>query len=255
MSGDRIAVVGASAAGRAAAEALRRHGWQGELCLIGAEPHLRVVIVGNGALGSELAATIWELGHEVALVGPASTPMERTLGPCLGALLAQAHAARGVALHGGRRAESLGARGGAVRSVHLDDGTELPADLVLTATGATPATAWLAGTAGLDLTDGVGCDAYCAAGDVARFHPPAPARPHSGRVRSCPVLLDGPVRRAGPGVRAALPRRPAKPPSVSRPRSADSRQVRRIPAPRDRIPASASWFRSRDTVPPPSAPP
>lgn len=289
MSGDRIAVVGASAAGLAAAEALRRHGWRGELSLIGADPHLpydrpplskkllagawgpertwlctreqlgtlrldvrtglsaaalnadtrrltlsdgsqlecvgvvaatgllarsfpggegltgvrslrcmddamtlrellhgsprRVVIVGNGVLGSELAATVRELGHEVALVGPASTPMEHTLGPCVGALLAQAHAARGVALYGGRRAESLGARGGAVRSVHLDDGTELPADLVMTATGTTPATAWLAGTAGLDLTDGLGCDAYCAAapglyaaGDVARWHHPGYGR-------------------------------------------------------------------------------
>ncbi|MEU5950686.1 FAD-dependent oxidoreductase [Streptomyces sp. NPDC047525] len=290
MSGDRVAVVGASAAGLAAAEALRRHGWQGELSLIGAEPHLPydrpplskqflsgawesertrlrsreqlaslgldlrldvaavaldaraglltlsdgrelrcagviaatgllsrpfpgaagvtgvrslrglddamalrgmlraprqrvVVVVGNGVLGSEIAAVTRELGHEVALVGPAATPMQHSLGPCLGALLAQAHTAKGVVLHGGRRVTSLGTEGGAVRSVHLDDGTELPADLVLTATGSTPATAWLAGDDGLDLTDGLGCDTYCAAapnlygaGDVARWRHPVYGR-------------------------------------------------------------------------------
>ncbi|MDT0615367.1 NAD(P)/FAD-dependent oxidoreductase [Streptomyces lancefieldiae] len=289
MTGDRVAVVGACAAGLAAAEALRRHGWRGEVSLIGAEPHLpydrpplskqllsgawgpertrlrgpeqlaelgldlrlgttavsldaragrltlsdgtelecsgviaatglvarvlpgsagvtgvrslrglddaltlreelrtprrRVVVIGNGVLGSEIAAVIRELGHEVALVGPARTPMEHSLGPCVGALLAQVHTAKGVVLYGGRRVEHLGTAADVVRSVHLDDGTELPADLVLTATGSTPATDWLAGTDGIDLTDGLGCDAYCAAapnlyaaGDVARWHHPVYGR-------------------------------------------------------------------------------
>ncbi|MDO0939381.1 FAD-dependent oxidoreductase [Streptomyces sp. DG2A-72] len=248
MSGDRIAVVGASAAGLAAAKALRRHGWQGGLSRIGAEPHLphdrpplskqllsgassperarlrtreqlyalgldvrlgvgvlaatglparafpgaecvagvrslrrmddamalrellrmlqqRVVVVGNGVLGSEPAAVVGELGHKAALAGPARTPVEGTLGPCPGALPAPVHTTTGV--------------DDTVRSVHLGDGTELPADLALTAAGSTPAAAWLAGTEGLDLTDGLGCEAYCAAApglyaaDVARRRHPA----------------------------------------------------------------------------------
>ncbi|WP_432140692.1 NAD(P)/FAD-dependent oxidoreductase [Streptomyces sp. bgisy084] len=308
-----IAVVGASAAGLAAAEALRRGGWRGPLSLIGAEPHLpydrpplskqllhgawepdrlrlrteeqlapldldlrlgtratgldvatrtltldggarlgcagviiatgvaartlpgadriagvhtlrtldealalrarlagggrRLVIVGNGVLGCEAAAVARELGHDVTLVGIEETPMAAVVGSEVGALLAEEQRARGVRLCTGEvdgfetePTDPAGTGAPRVTAVRLanggtpgsggiaagggeEEGSRLPADLVLLAIGSRPAVEWLADPA-LDTTDGLRCDAYCAAapgiyaaGDVARWDHPVHGRP------------------------------------------------------------------------------
>ncbi|MGW1840069.1 NAD(P)/FAD-dependent oxidoreductase [Streptomyces sp. BBFR2] len=291
MSARPLAVVGASAAGLAAAETLRRSGWRGPLTLIGDEPHLpydrpplskqllhgtwereklllrtadqlapldldlrlgtratgldaatrtltldggerlacagvivatgvtartlpgadgldgvltlrtlddavalrarlsgtghRLVVVGNGVLGCEAAAVARELGHDVTLVGRDPVPMARAVGPEVGTLLAEEHRTRGVRLVTGDVAEFLtGPVPGTAGGVRLTDATELPADTVLLAIGSAPAVGWLRGEPALDTTDGLRCDAYCAAapgiyaaGDVARWDHPLHGAP------------------------------------------------------------------------------
>ncbi|UKY48949.1 NAD(P)/FAD-dependent oxidoreductase [Streptomyces inhibens] len=165
----------------------------------------RLVIVGNGVLGCEAAAVARELGHEVTLVGIEEIPMAAAVGPEVGALLAEEHRAHGVQLRTGAvdgfetaPADPSGTGGGQVTAVRLANGgtpasggvaagggggSRLPADLVLLAIGSRPAVEWLADPA-LDTTDGLRCDAYCAAapgiyaaGDVARWDHPLHGRP------------------------------------------------------------------------------
>lgn len=138
-------------------------------------PGRRLVVVGNGVLGSEVAATARGLGLEVSLVGSAPLPMAGQLGDLGGGELAAAHRAAGVALAGGHRASSLVGRSGRVTGVVLDSGELLPADEVVVTIGSEPATGWLVGS-GLELDDGVVCEAHCraaegvwAVGDVARW--------------------------------------------------------------------------------------
>ncbi|MFB4264066.1 NAD(P)/FAD-dependent oxidoreductase [Nonomuraea sp. GTA35] len=138
---------------------------------LGARP--RVVIAGAGFIGSELAATLRGLDLRVTLVDPGRVPLRRPLGERLGAVIADLHRAHGVDLRLGRRVVTA-AGAGRVERVHLDDGTVLPAGLLVVALGAEPETGWLRGT-GLRLDDGVVVDRHglaapgvAAAGDVAR---------------------------------------------------------------------------------------
>jgi len=136
----------------------------------------RLVIVGSGFIGCEVAATARALGVGVHLVAPETVPMERPLGAALGAAMQRRHQAAGVRFHLGTvPAEYLG--DDAVEAVVLTDGTRLPADLVVEAVGCQPNVEWLDGYE-LDPGDGVACDArlrvegrpdVVACGDVARF--------------------------------------------------------------------------------------
>ncbi|MEV0820594.1 NAD(P)/FAD-dependent oxidoreductase [Nonomuraea rubra] len=138
---------------------------------LGARP--RVVIAGAGFLGSELAATLRSLDLPVTLVEPGRVPLRRPLGERLGAVIADLHRAHGVDLRLGRRVVAA-AGTGRVEHVRLDDGTVLPADLLVVALGAEPELGWLHGS-GLRLDRGVVTDRHglaapgvAAAGDVAR---------------------------------------------------------------------------------------
>ncbi|HEY9494445.1 MAG TPA: FAD/NAD(P)-binding oxidoreductase [Intrasporangium sp.] len=137
----------------------------------------RVVIAGGGFLGSELAGSIRELGLPVELVERARLPLLRALGPEVAERVSRAHRERGVVQHLGRVVtELLGADH--LEAVRLDDGTTIPAELLITAMGSEPNIEWLTGS-GLALTDGVLVDetgtaapGIVAAGDVARWpHP------------------------------------------------------------------------------------
>jgi NADPH-dependent 2,4-dienoyl-CoA reductase/sulfur reductase-like enzyme len=138
---------------------------------------VRLVVVGGGFLGLEVAATATGFGAAVTVVEPQPTPLARVVGPLIGRCLAEAHADHGVTLRTGIGVAGLVGEG-RVAGVRLDDGSVVAADVVLVAVGVVPETAWLEGS-GLDLTDGVLCDAslcaapdVVAAGDVARWpHP------------------------------------------------------------------------------------
>jgi len=136
----------------------------------------KLVVVGNGVLGCEIAATARLLGVQVTLVGAAEAPMAPQLGGLGSRLLAELHREHGVQLLGGRRVATVKAAGGRVTGVELTSGETLPADTVVVAIGSEPATGWLVGS-GLELDDGIVCDEFCraadgvwAVGDAARWH-------------------------------------------------------------------------------------
>ncbi|MGW4063195.1 NAD(P)/FAD-dependent oxidoreductase [Amycolatopsis sp. NPDC004747] len=139
-------------------------------------PGMRVVVVGDGVLGAEIAATVCAAGVPVTLAGPQPAPLAYQLGPLAAGLLAELHASRGVELRLGSAVTGLAAEDGRVAGVRLATGEVLPADVVVVAFGAAPATEWLAGS-GVLCDNGVVCDSRCraaeaiyAAGDVARWH-------------------------------------------------------------------------------------
>ncbi|MFJ2864161.1 NAD(P)/FAD-dependent oxidoreductase [Kitasatospora sp. NPDC087314] len=138
----------------------------------------RVVVVGAGFLGTEVAAAARTMGLQVTLVEPEPVPVRHPFGDRIGALVADLHRAHGTRLRCGTPVRRLRSTGGQVTGVELGDATTLPADLVVLALGATPATGWLTDS-GLHLGNGVVCDAWCraapgiyAAGDVASWHNP-----------------------------------------------------------------------------------
>jgi NADPH-dependent 2,4-dienoyl-CoA reductase/sulfur reductase-like enzyme len=138
-------------------------------------PGVRVVVVGAGFIGCEVAATAVGLGvAEVTVVDPLPLPMVGPLGELLGRALLKRHEERGV-----RFVLETGVAGfegeDRVTGVVLSDGTVLPADVVVESVGSVANTEWLDGN-GLDLTDGVLTDEQLrvfpgavAVGDVARF--------------------------------------------------------------------------------------
>ncbi|MBL8633340.1 MAG: FAD-dependent oxidoreductase [Myxococcales bacterium] len=139
------------------------------------QPGKKLLVVGDGVLGTEIAATACSLGLDVTLLGPQSLPMQSQLGPLIGSCLAKLHTLRGVSLRLGVGVASLRSTLGVVTGVCLQSGEELSADLVVVAMGSRPATDWLVGS-GLQLADGVVCDSHLraardiyAVGDVARF--------------------------------------------------------------------------------------
>lgn len=136
----------------------------------------RTVVVGNGVLGAEIAATARGMGRRVTLAGLQPSPMADQLGPRVAALLGGLHTRHGVRLLNETPVEGITSEGGRADGVRLAGGESVPADVVVTAVGCTPATDWLAGS-GLRVADGVVCDPCCraadgiyAVGDVARWH-------------------------------------------------------------------------------------
>lgn len=106
----------------------------------------RVVVIGDGALGAETAATARQRGRPVTLVGPQTVPMARHLGALAAGQLAELHRRNGVRLLGGVLPDTLHTRDGRVAGVRLSDGTELEAAVVIVAIGCRPATEWLQGS-------------------------------------------------------------------------------------------------------------
>ncbi|MFD5763056.1 NAD(P)/FAD-dependent oxidoreductase [Streptomyces sp. NPDC127044] len=136
----------------------------------------RLVVVGEGVLGAEIAATARTLGLDVTMAGPLPAPLALQVGPLVSRLLAELHDERGVRLRLGTGVTGLAGEHGRVTGVRLGTGEVLPADTVVVAIGATPATEWLADS-GLRLDNGVVCDSRCraaegvyAVGDAARWY-------------------------------------------------------------------------------------
>jgi NADPH-dependent 2,4-dienoyl-CoA reductase/sulfur reductase-like enzyme len=137
----------------------------------------RVVVVGAGFIGAEVAATARKRGLDVTVLEALPVPLSRGLGDRMGAACGALHVDHGVDLRCG-----VGVAGfegeDRVTGVRLTDGQVVPADLVVVGIGVAPATAWLE-SSGLELNDGVVCDEHCraapgvfAAGDVARWTNP-----------------------------------------------------------------------------------
>jgi NADPH-dependent 2,4-dienoyl-CoA reductase/sulfur reductase-like enzyme len=136
----------------------------------------RVVVVGDGVLGAEIAATACSMGAAVTLAGPQRAPLQYQFGSLVAGQLADLHTRHGVCLRLGSPVTGLAGHDGRVAGVCLADGEVLPADVVVVAFGATPVTDWLDGS-GLKVDNGLVCDSRCraapgiyAVGDVARWY-------------------------------------------------------------------------------------
>jgi 3-phenylpropionate/trans-cinnamate dioxygenase ferredoxin reductase component len=138
----------------------------------------RLVVVGAGWIGSEVAASARQLGMEVTLLERLAVPLEHVLGPTVGRLYADLHRERGVDLPTGVELEAFEGAG-RVERVRLSDGRAIDCSAVVVGVGAVPRTA-LAEAAGLAVGDGILVDATLrtsapdvyAAGDVANaMHP------------------------------------------------------------------------------------
>ncbi len=153
-------------------------------------PGARLVVIGGGFVGAEVASTALALGASVTMLEALATPFERTLGPTLGRILAARYRSHGVDLRvrigaAGFRADSAGD----LRSVLLTDGTELRCDVALVGIGVEPASELVPGLvegapvfACGDVTGGPGhwTSAAAEAAAVARrilALPPQPAQP------------------------------------------------------------------------------
>ena len=140
----------------------------------------RVVVIGAGWIGLEVAAAARAHGCPVTVLEKDSLPLRRVLGDEVATVFRDLHAAHGVDLRFGVEAREFGTvDGDRLASVVLDDFSELPVDLVLVGVGITPATE-LAEAAGLAVDNGVVTDAALrtsdpdvyACGDVAAWYNP-----------------------------------------------------------------------------------
>jgi NADPH-dependent 2,4-dienoyl-CoA reductase/sulfur reductase-like enzyme len=175
----------------------RARAWQGELPASGVHtlrdltdtasfrasigPEAKVVIIGAGFIGCEVAATLRKVDVDVTVVDVAPYPMP-VMGAEIGARAARIHEAHGVRFRLGRGVAAVEGEG-RVTGVLLDDGERLEATVVLIAVGSVPNSEWLEGS-GVAIERGVvTCDATCsvlgedgtvltgimAAGDVAAW--------------------------------------------------------------------------------------
>lgn len=134
----------------------------------------RVVVIGAGFIGLEVAATARQLGNDVLVLEGSPAPLVRALGPSMGTAVASIHADHGVEIRCGVSVEGL-----ASGAVLIDGGWHEPADVVVVGIGVSPATDWLIGS-GLELRDGlvcrpdlnVGAPLVYAAGDMVRWYNP-----------------------------------------------------------------------------------
>lgn len=146
----------------------------------------RVVVVGSGWIGMEVAATVRGFGNEVTVVSHAQVPLSTALGDELGEVFAQLHLDHGVRLVRGAAVQEFRVADGQVTGVRYEGG-EVDADVVVVGTGAAPLVG-IAKDAGLEVGKGVlvdagmrtGVDGVFAVGDAADpFHPVI-----GGRMRS-----------------------------------------------------------------------
>jgi NADPH-dependent 2,4-dienoyl-CoA reductase/sulfur reductase-like enzyme len=146
----------------------------------------RVLIVGAGFTGSEIASVCRELGRPVTVVERGPAPLVGALGGVIGAFAADLQRAHGVDLRCGVSVMGLEGEAGRVRRARLSDGDVLQVDVVVAALGAIRNVEWLEDSGLAAGPWGVACDAGCrvfdinglvtddvfAAGDVARLpHP------------------------------------------------------------------------------------
>ncbi|MCU1477441.1 MAG: FAD-dependent oxidoreductase [Subtercola sp.] len=140
----------------------------------------KVVVIGSGWIGMEVAATARTLGNDVTVLSRDELPLASVLGDELGRVFLELHRENGVVVRTGVGvAELVGDGVGAVTGVRLTSGEVVPADVVVLGVGAAP-NIQLAEAAGLDIDNGIVVNAALrtsdlqiwAAGDVANaYHP------------------------------------------------------------------------------------
>ncbi len=139
------------------------------------QPGTRVVVIGAGFIGLEVAATARQRGCDVEVLEGLDAPLMRVVGEEIGGVIGRVHEHHGVRIRCGVEVRQI-LGPDAVSGVELGDGAVIAADVVVVGIGVEPATKWLE-SSGLTLQNGVLCDASLnvgvpgiyAAGDVARW--------------------------------------------------------------------------------------
>ena len=138
----------------------------------------RAVVVGMGFIGSEMAASLTQMGVQIAAVLPGTSPLESVLGPQVGQVMAGIHRDSGVELHSGDEVVRFEGAHRVERAI-TRQGRRLECDFAVVSVGIRPAVDVLA-TSGVTVDNGVLVDELCrtnvpgvfAAGDVAnQLHP------------------------------------------------------------------------------------
>lgn len=140
-------------------------------------PGARLVVIGAGFIGAEVASTALGLGLDVTVLEVGSTPLAGPLGETMGGVIGGLHAARGVNLQCGVTIDYLDGTD-RVTGVVLSDNTVIPADVVVVGVGAEPNVQWLADS-GIDIANGISCD------EVGRT-----GVPHVSAVGDCAAWFD-----------------------------------------------------------------
>jgi NADPH-dependent 2,4-dienoyl-CoA reductase/sulfur reductase-like enzyme len=136
----------------------------------------RVVVVGAGFIGAEVAATARQRGLDVTLLEALATPLQRALGDVVGTVCGEIHREHGVDLRLSTGVEGFEDDGqGRLRGIRLTDGSTIATEVAVVGVGVAPNTGWLEGS-GLTIDNGIVCDETClaapdvvAAGDIARW--------------------------------------------------------------------------------------
>lgn len=126
----------------------------------------RLVVLGAGLIGQEVAATAASIGVEVTLVEADELPLARIVHKSLAAWLVELQREHGVGVLLGARVTRLETARGSIRAVHLQDGRRLELDALLVAIGIAPAIDWLP----LELRELVRRPEILAIGDAAGGH-------------------------------------------------------------------------------------
>ncbi|MFJ5772974.1 NAD(P)/FAD-dependent oxidoreductase [Streptomyces sp. NPDC093094] len=132
-----------------------------------AEGPRRVLVIGAGFTGSEIASACRERGIDVTVAERGASPLVGALGGVVGAVAAEMHREHGVDLRCGVMVTALeGDAAGRVRAAHLSDGSAVETDVVIVSLGALRNTEWLAGSGLGAGPRGIACDAGCRAFDI-----------------------------------------------------------------------------------------
>ncbi|MEU8463057.1 FAD-dependent oxidoreductase [Streptomyces sp. NPDC029003] len=127
----------------------------------------RVLVIGAGFTGSEIASACRERDIPVTVAERGGAPLVGALGGVIGEVAADLHREHGVDLRTGVMVTGLeGDSSGRVRAAHLSDGTSLEVDVVIVSLGAMRNTEWLAGSGLGAGPRGIACDAGCRAFDI-----------------------------------------------------------------------------------------
>ena len=149
----------------------------------------RVLIIGGGFIGCELASCCREMELAVTIIESEHVPMRRALGERIGAFMAGVIRNHGVDLRLGAMVERIEAdNAGAVAAVMLKDGTRIGCDLVIVALGAVRNVEWLEGSGLLTSARGLRCDAFCRA--LRSDESPAPGVFAAGDIAHWPLAAN-----------------------------------------------------------------
>jgi NADPH-dependent 2,4-dienoyl-CoA reductase/sulfur reductase-like enzyme len=146
----------------------------------------RVLVVGSGFTGSEVASGCRDIGLDVTVVERSAIPLQNSMGSVIGNFMTERQREHGVDLRLGVGVDALEGKNGRLEKARLSDGSLVEADVAIVALGTVRDVDWLKGS-GLAVGPwGVACDAGCrafdkfgivtddifVAGDIARFpHP------------------------------------------------------------------------------------